>query len=209
MAASASTKRPGNAWTAISAIAGIAGAAIALHGTSVANHRWIFKPSTTLTINPPSNGSIPRSATITGSMSLPTGYSVWVAQQGSGEANYYNLTKAAPVSGGWSVTMTVGTAADKGRPFTIYAFAVNDQTSGFISNILTNPLKSFFCLRSLPRRHLLSPRTWSETKPILLPADATLIFFTLDHLGCCHDRSRSSLAAKGRRQMLGPVGTSA
>ena len=154
-----STSHSGNIWAATGAISGIVGAAIALLGVSVANHWWIFKQPVKLTINAPSNGSIPRCATITGGMSLPTGYSVWVAQQGSGQPNYYNLTKATPVSGGWSATMTVGTAADRAKPFTIYAFAVNDQVSQLLSNIVTGPAKSFYYLSSSARsKHSRSRR---------------------------------------------------
>jgi len=150
--AARSTSHPGTIWTAIGAISGIVGAAIALLGVSVANHWWIFKQPTSLTIDAPSNGSIPRCATITGSMSLPSGYSVWVAQQGSGQPNYYNLTKATAASGGWSATMTVGTAADRGKPFTIYVFATNDQINGLLGSILTGPPKSFYYLSSLPQQ---------------------------------------------------------
>ena len=148
--AARSSTRSGNVWAAVSAIAGVVGAAIALLSVSAANHWWIFKQPIELTIDAPSSGSIPRCATITGSMALPSGYSVWVAQQGSGEPNYYNLTQATASGGGWSVTVTVGTATDHGKPFTIYAFATSDQISGLLDSVATSPSKSFYYLKGLP-----------------------------------------------------------
>jgi len=48
--------------------------------------------------------------------------------------------------------MTVGTAADRGKPFTIYVFATNDQINGLLGSILTGPPKSFYYLSSLPQQ---------------------------------------------------------
>ncbi len=84
-------------------------------------------------------------------MTVPSGYSVWLAQQGSGENKYYNLQQATSQNGGsWQATMTVGTANDVGKVFTIYAFVADSQLSALLNSILTSPAKSFYYLNSLP-----------------------------------------------------------
>lgn len=145
------SKRPIINWAAVGAISGIIGAGIALLGTSVANHWWVFKRPNSLMISSPQNGTIPRCATIIGTMTVPSGYSVWLAQQGSGENKYYNLQQATSQNGGsWQATMTVGTANDVGKVFTIYAFVADSQLSALLNSILTSPAKSFYYLNSLP-----------------------------------------------------------
>lgn len=138
-------------WAAVGAIAAVLGAAIALLGVAAANHWWLFKQPVALSISTPASGSIPRCTTISGGMSLPAGSSVWLAQQGSGQPNFYNLTKATPSGSGWTATMTIGTAADIGKPFTIYAFITNDQISSVLSGVLAGPsASSFYYLTALP-----------------------------------------------------------
>jgi hypothetical protein len=148
----------GTVWTAIASLSGLAGAAIALLGVSVANHWWPFKEPVSLAISPPVNGSVPRCTTITGSMSLPSGSTVWLAQQGAGQPNYYNLTKATGSSSGWTATMTIGTAADTGKPFTIYAFAANQQATSVLNSIVAGgSSKPFYYLSSLPSQITAKP----------------------------------------------------
>jgi hypothetical protein len=146
-------------WAAVTAISGVVGAAIALLGTSAANHWWLFKQPYSLQIGPPPSSTIPRCATIEGKMLIPSGYSIWVAQQGAGEQKLYDLKQATSVSAtSWQVNMTVGNSSDRNASFTIYAFAVDSETSQLLNNIHTLPDKSYFYLNGPPAQLLSSAR---------------------------------------------------
>lgn len=123
-------------------------------------HTWIFSVPDSISISPPSSGSIPRCATISGTAWIPSGDTLWVAQQGAGEILYYNLTEASFVRPGvWRVTMTVGRANDINQAFTIYAFALDSQATEMLDSMKMWPSGSFYALTSLPHGALETHQT--------------------------------------------------
>jgi len=99
------------------------------------------------------NGSIPRCATITGSASIPSGDSLWIAQRAAAEKPYYNLNEVAIGDGNaWQITTTVGPANATGVTFTVVAFALNAEASQVLLDLATSPTNSYFYLQALPQQ---------------------------------------------------------
>jgi hypothetical protein len=157
-------------WTATGTIAGWVSVGLVLLGLAISNHWLWFAVPNSIEIQPPS-GDIPRCATITGTATLPPGYTVWLAQNGAGEKSIYNLYQATfgGTHSSWSATMTVGPASATGKAFTIYAFALDSQTSQVISSMETSPSKSFFYLTGVPQDVIwdsqLVTRNTQDTQP--------------------------------------------
>jgi hypothetical protein len=94
---------------------------------------------------------IQRCLNLTGTATVPKGYTVWIAQHAVSESAFYNLTEVTPTSGnGWTVTMNVGSAHDTNDNFVLYAFALDSEATQVVSAIETSPTQAFYYLKSLP-----------------------------------------------------------
>ncbi|MGH3273214.1 MAG: hypothetical protein ACRDNZ_02685 [Streptosporangiaceae bacterium] len=117
-----------------------------------------------LAINPPGTATIPRCATVTGAVSAPRNYSVWLAQAGYGESGYFNPTLAQRSGNQWRVVMTVGSADDRGRKFSVYAFVLDDEATSILSNVKAKPGNAYVFLPTLPSGISLKARPMTRNQ---------------------------------------------
>jgi hypothetical protein len=113
-------------------------------------------PASVPTVRPTINIAAPpepiqRCLTLSGTATVPKGYTVWMAQHGASESAFYNLAEVTPTAGnGWTVTMNVGTAQDTNDNFVLYAFALDPEATQVLTAIETSPVQAFYYLKSLP-----------------------------------------------------------
>lgn len=82
------------------------------------------------------DGPVPRCASITGTVTVPDGLAVWVAQQAQGDSVFYALTKVrVDAAGQWEWRETLGDPEQTGMSFKFFAFALDDQTSRLLERI--------------------------------------------------------------------------
>lgn len=124
-----------------------------------------------ISIDPPT-GSVPLCVHVTGTATMPPGTTVWLLQQPAGDSNYYGLAEAnldPSHPGVWSKTVGLGRPGDvpagQSKTFTIYAFAVDRQTTRLLESFQLDSGGVPFPARR-PRQRVARPdvRTRQQTK---------------------------------------------
>lgn len=90
---------------------------------------------------PPNDGTIQRAVKVYGKAALPEGDSVWIVIRSIGQQDYYPVGTAgitSPAKFGdvnWSYTATVGSRAEVGTQYQIYAVILDSENSTYLSNM--------------------------------------------------------------------------
>jgi hypothetical protein len=104
-------------------------------------------------INRPEDTSVPRCVLVSGTATVPDGLTIWVAQHGRGDANYFDFTKVTfdpSRPDRWQVKLVLGGEDDTSKEFVVYAFALDAEATRVLEGIGTEPKGSFFYLSHLP-----------------------------------------------------------